>query len=190
MENRTAGELIAELESNSDYLARKAKIEKERDQYERWYREQEKPIIDALKESGIDVQFVMDLYRNKNIQHEIAIPILFSHLEMSYPEPIRDELARALGIKNVPGLFDRLRESFLKEKSENVKDALADSLAYTATRRDIPSVVELLRNPSNGSSRIFLLRVLRRSRQPECKKILEELKSDPELEREISAYEK
>jgi hypothetical protein len=52
----------------------------------------------------------------------------------------------------------------------------------------IDELIALAKDRSHGSSRLLLLRGLRKSRTPAAKKALEELASDPELSKEIASW--
>ena len=68
------------------------------------------------------------------------------------------------------------------------KSGLAAALAETVTDDSIDELIVLAKDRSHGSSRLLLLRGLRRSRAPAAKKALEELASDPELSKEIASW--
>jgi hypothetical protein len=60
------------------------------------------------------------------------------------------------------------------------------ALAGMARSGDLPALIELVADPTLGQSRLLLISKLSRSRQPEARAVLEKLRDDPDLYKEIS----
>ena len=112
---------------------------------------------------------------------------------------VREGIARALVKKWARSLaWDGLLEAYRNEPNlSNVappgeigapsgpKVAMADAISTMATPSDLDTLIELISNPSNGPSRIMLIRNLSRSRAKLAFETLVRLKDDPDLKLEI-----
>jgi hypothetical protein len=67
---------------------------------------------------------------------------------------------------------------------------LAAALTQTVTSSTVDELLKLAQDRQNGSSRVLLLRGLRRSRKSEVKQALLDLASDPDLNKEISSWKR
>jgi hypothetical protein len=68
------------------------------------------------------------------------------------------------------------------------KSGLAVALAATATDTVMDELITLAKDRSHGSSRLLLLRGLRKSKSTMAKRAIEDLASDPELAKEIASW--
>lgn len=88
----------------------------------------------------------------------------------------------------VPGArfaWNVLVSLYREERDERVKQGLAVAIANIADDKLIGQVVNLLRNPQNGESRVLLLFALKRwYRDPRAFGALEEFAADPLLKKQ------
>jgi hypothetical protein len=84
---KTAGEIVAELERNPEFVAHRAEQERRRQQIEDALRELEAPLVEALGQVGEHVKSVWDLV-NTSRPYPLAIDVLLEHLQRPYPEQI------------------------------------------------------------------------------------------------------
>lgn len=141
---------------------------------------------------------------NTSTPYPEAIPILLKHLRHPYLDRTRESIARALA---VPELAVREARTFLVEEyrkapigkgiiapgetdvySLGTKSGLALAVAAATTEAEIDHLVALARDRSLGSSRLLLLRRLKRSKSEVAKKALEDLATDPDLKKEIASW--
>jgi hypothetical protein len=137
--------------------------------------------VEALRAAGYQVKSVWDLV-NATAPYPGAVPVLLQHLSRRYPAPIRERIARALGVREA--LFARaaLMLAYRCEQDSRVKDGLAIAVAATA---DIDDIIALLRDWDQGPSRLLLLSRLETWRDPRARVVLTELATDPDLKLEI-----
>jgi hypothetical protein len=181
----TAAELMAKLEADPEFVAKRTKAEEERQKREAEYRRAEAPLVEELRAAGYAVQSVWDLV-NTATPYPKALPILLNHLRRPYPGPVREGIARALAVPQAKFGWEILLTLFLEEREKRVKDGLACAIAATANDEVIGDVIALVRNPIH-SSRVLLLSALERSTDPRARATLVELENDPELKRESQA---
>jgi hypothetical protein len=193
----TAAELDARLRADSEFQARK----KERDLAlaERVARIQEEqaPIVAELRAGGIDVDHLSDLIM-RSVPYPAAIPALLKHLCLPYSDPTRETLARILAVPDARYAWPILVEEYRKAPStyedgtgrRGAKDGLAAALAATATDATVGELIALAKDRSHGASRLLLLRTLKKSRSAAAKQAIEELSTDPDLEKEIASWRK
>ena len=109
-----------------------------------------------------------------------AGPTFLHHLHREYSDEVRSELARALAHKWAAPYWSELTDLYLAA-SDHAKDQLAVVLSKIVTRRTLPVYLELIQDDQNGSSRILMLRALKRLRDPSGRAVLEKFQSHPVL---------
>jgi hypothetical protein len=156
-------------------------------------RAEEQPIVADLRAVGCNVTSVWSSVKTSD-RYSDAIPILLKHLMLSYSDRTRGAIARALAAPAAKDAWPVLVKEYCNAPHGVVglgaKSGLAAALAETVTDDVIGELIELAKDRSHGSSRLLLLKGLRRSRAPAAKKALEELASDPELSKEIASWRK
>lgn len=160
-------------------------------------------LLRELQATGLNIKNVGEL-PGVSERYEKAIPILLRHLLMPYSDPIRSIIARSLAvpepevIKAWPMLVDEYRKTPMgkgikypgdtRECWLEAKDGLACTLSVAVTDETMEEYIEIVKDKSHGESRILLLSALRKSKNPLAKKAIEELASDPDLEKEIASW--
>lgn len=182
----TADELLAQLEKDPNFVARRNTQEHAFEAKAESLRIAEAPLVSALQVAGFDVSSVWDLV-NTSYDYAGAVPVLLSHLERSYPSPIREGIARALGTPRAIDQWAVLRKRYESERDLRVKDGLAAALSAVADDSVFDSLVELVRDAGNGESRLLLLRAFAKSRAPRARELLRALRRDPFLGAEAEA---
>jgi hypothetical protein len=181
----TAEELMAELEADSRYVARRQEREKDRRAKESEWRSAEAPLVEELRNAGFKVDSAWDLV-NTDAPYPKAIPILLEHLQRPYPDRVREGIARALAVRDATFGWDLLMCLYRQEPSgTDAKDGLAVAIAGAADDMRLDDVITLARDAQHGSSRLLLLRALERSRSGRARAALETLAADPELADEV-----
>lgn len=186
----TVDEVMKQLESDPEFAHRKAERERELRNLEAQSRETQTPLLQDLASVGVNVGSVWELV-NTQMPYPKAVPILLDHLRRPYPDGIREGIARALAVREARGIGWRvLVDEFRKVDSENkrLKDALAVALSGTVDDNVISELVSLAKDNRHGSSRILLLRGIRRSRRREARDAINELAGDPVLKKEINSW--
>lgn len=171
---------------------------------ERIHAEQES-LLAEIQAAGLKIRFVSDLI-SMSARYERAIPILLKHLQMEYSDVTKETIARALAVpepevqKAWPMLVEQYKKAptgqglkapgDTKEYRLSAKNGLACTLSVAVTEATMGELVELLKDPANGESRILMLSAIRRSTNPIAKQAREELAMDPELSREIASWKR
>src|ERR1017187_5714225 len=93
----TADELLRTLETDPEYVRRRAEQDAELARLDALYRDAEAPLVRDLASLGVHVWTVWDLVNGPN-SYDVAIPLLLDHLRRPYPDAISAGIARALGI--------------------------------------------------------------------------------------------
>ncbi len=159
---------------------------------------EEGPLLADLRAIGFDpgVKSVWDLV-NTTEPYPEAIPVLLRHLTRPYSDRIKAGIARALAVPDAVHAWPILVAEYKKaeEGQENglrrwYKEGLGVALAAIATDAVLGEVISLIKDTSNGSSRIFFLRPLCKSKNPLARQTIEELKDDPDLKKEITFLKK
>lgn len=190
----TTTELLARLAADPDYVARRKEIEREAAERGSKYRIEEAPVVKALRDAGVEVGSVWDLV-NTAKPYPKAIPVLVEQLGEPYSSSVREGIARALAVRDARSAWPILVDGYRKEQTlpgnrSGAKDGLAVALSATVTDDTIDELIALAKDPSHGSTRLLLLRGIRRSRTPQAKQAIEELASDPQLSKEIASWKK
>lgn len=169
------------------------------------WRKAEQPLAMELKAAGYDVESVWGLFNRKepwNKKERItpypkALPILLKHLERTYPDRVREGIARALAVGregwsaagiDMGDAWQTLTSVYRKEKSgTDAKHGLAVAISALADDELLDEVIALAKDDRHGESRLLLLGALERSPTAQARAALMELGTDPELGKEVKA---
>jgi hypothetical protein len=146
----------------------------------------EAPLVKELRAAGYTVNSVWDLV-NIETPYPMALPILLNHLQRSYPDPVREGIARALAVPDSRFGWAVLTRLYQEEQGARAKDGLAVAIAGAANNEVIRDVINLARDTRHGPSRLLLLSALERSNDPQARAALMDLGTDPELKKEVQA---
>jgi hypothetical protein len=186
-------ELNAEIEerlrTDPEYRARHEAYEAEQAEAVRRFGEAQRPIVEDLRAAGYDVSSIQDLLDIRDTEpYPDALPVLIRHLERGgYPSDVTEALADAFQIPQSVAYWDVLERLYRAAESEGEQDALAKALNACATRAQLDRLVALLGESSLGSSRLFLLKSVKRLGRERGLAVLESLCDDPELGNEARA---
>src|SRR6266702_4401382 len=184
----TARELIAKLQVDPEYVARREAQEGEWAERSAGLRVEEEPILADLRCVGWDVESVWNLV-NTSVGYREAIPVLVKHLLLAYSDRTREGIARALAVPDAKYAWPTLVAEYRKapagmgiiapgdtrEFKLGAKDGLACALSATATKATIEELIGLAKDRSQGQRRLLLLRALKRSKNPSERRALTEL---------------
>jgi hypothetical protein len=180
----TAAELMAKLNADPEFVAKRARDEEERLKREAEYRRAEAPLVDELRAAGYQVQSAWDLVNTPG-SYPKAVPILLAHLPRPYPAAVREGIARALAVREASCGWEVLTRLYRDEHEVRAKDGLAVAIAAAANDELIGDVIALARDTSQGPSRLLLLGALERSADPRARAALMDLGTDPDLTKEV-----
>ena len=180
----TAAELMAQLNADPDFVARRARREEELQKRVAEYRVAEAPLVADLRAAGYQVQSAWDLVNTPG-SYPTAVPILLAHLPRPYPPAVREGIARALAVREASCGWEVLTRLYRDEQEGRAKDGLAVAIAAAANDELIGDVIVLARDRSQGPSRVLLLGALKRSKDPRARAALIDLAADPDLTKEI-----
>jgi hypothetical protein len=184
-----------------EFLARREAKEKELADRSARLRVEAEPLLADLNAAGWKVESVWDLV-NTSANYAEVIPVLLKHLLFPYSDRTREGIARSLAVPDARGAWSTLVEEYrkaplgvgtiapgeTKEFRLGAKDGLACALAATATKEVMDELVSLAKDRSLGPSRLLLLSALKKSKSEAAKSALNELASDPDLEKEIASW--
>lgn len=182
-DTKTAAELMADLKADPQYMARRREQEVERERQAAEWRDAERPLVDDLHATGLNVDSVWDLV-NTSAPYPSAVPVLLEHLQRPYPSRVREGIARALAVPEAKIGWKLLVDMFIRERDRSAhgpKWALACALGAAADDAVFSDVVTLLKDKRHGENRVPLLGALARSRQPEARSALLQLRDDVDL---------
>lgn len=176
---RTAEELMAELEGDAEWVARRDERERERQQRVEGNKRDEAPLRSELAQLGFEVDSVADLY-NRRMNYEAAVPILLERFPRIENPAVKESVARALTVRwarpqAAPVMLEelgRLRDS----EDRSLRFAVANALAEVADDSLFDEVVKLARDGRYSlADRGVLMRALANMRD-ERKRAIEVLR--------------
>ncbi|MFO1369047.1 MAG: hypothetical protein U1F46_08625 [Marinagarivorans sp.] len=157
-ENMTAADLMAKLNSDPDYLARRAIKEAEIDALSDACRNDESELVAKLNELGLPVDSVWDLVNNAPHpilvrkfygSYEIAYPLLVEHLKLSHHPRIREGIIRALTEKSAKSIAsEQLLHELEHESKQSHRWVIANALRSMLSRSELnthPKIEEAYR---------------------------------------------
>ena len=150
-----------------------------------------RPILAELANAGVSLRSIASFPASPT-EFAAALPIYFRHLEGDYPQDVLATMAAVLAVSQSLPYRNTLIALFKKPPLEysSYKYALASAIAVTSNPKNLFETIELARDPSFGVNRVALLSAIKRSRKPEIQKVIDELKSDPDLTREIASWKR
>ncbi|MDV6014395.1 hypothetical protein [Haloechinothrix sp. LS1_15] len=175
----TAGELMAELEADPEWVAERDRREAEMAARQAELRRAEAPLVAELRELGYAVDSAWDMYKYK--PYEDAVAVLVRHLGVDYPARVREGIARALNVPAARWAWDEVVAAFRGEQEKGAKDALAvavGSLCDVGDERQVAEVIELAGDAAHGNSRLLLFETLERSGRADAYAVLERAAED------------
>jgi hypothetical protein len=183
----TAGELAAQRAADPEYQAMRERNDAVIAAQAEIWRSAQRPLLHELRAAGYEIDSVWDLV-NTSTPYPAALPILLDHLQRAYPNRVRDGIARALAVRPASFGWPILANEYRNASASDidVKQGLAAALAETATRDTEDELIELIRDPVHGESRLILLTGLRRLRTARGREVIKSLTSDPVLGQEAS----
>lgn len=113
----TAAELMAlkaeRLRTDPVYRAQTEAVEAERQARVTELRRAEQPIVEDLRNVGVEVSSVWDLVNTAD-PYPRALPILLRHLQRGgYPDRVIESLGRALAVRPSASVWNTLRQLYL-----------------------------------------------------------------------------
>jgi hypothetical protein len=149
-----------------------------------------RPVLEELAEAGYRTDSISHL-SNSYADLRSAAPILLKHLTKRYPDLLLSAIARALLSAGTKPYRAQLVELLLSKRRfpSEVKFLIACGVDQSTTASNLSETVALLRRRELGECRIGLLGSLRRRRRrPELASVIEKLRADADLAREIATW--
>ena len=185
----TTQEYMAILAADPAFKAMREAREAEHAKHVEQRAQDMRPLLNDLAAVGVVVDRPSRLLEDPNPDQAIY-PVLLDHLTRpDTPTWLLEWIGRAFGRKSArPIVWDTLialikSHSLQKSAVEGVMVAVSDM----AQPRDLATLIDLLADRSIGTSRIFLVSNLMRSKKPEARAALLRNQADPELAKEIEA---
>jgi hypothetical protein len=183
----TAAELMAQLQGDEEYQRKTQAAEAERQVRVQELHRAEQPIVEDLRDAGVEVDSVWDLVNTAD-PYPKALPILLNHLQRgSYPDRVMESLGRALAVKPSSDVWETLRQLYLGAQGRGEEEGLAVALAASATEAHLDALIGLLDESSRGSTRIHFLRPIKRVGGKHGLEVLKSLQDDPLFGKEARA---
>jgi hypothetical protein len=158
----TAAELMAQLEADPGFVARRDEVERERHARADEWKRSEAPLVEELRAVGYAVDSPWDMVNTPG-SYPKAVPILLAHLSRPYPGPVREGIARALAVPEAIVGWHTLIRLYREEKNTRAKDGLAVAIGAASDDDVIDDVIALARDTQHGESRLLLLGAIERS---------------------------
>lgn len=159
------------------------------------FKAEQEDMLRELSEVGVHVEMVNQLPNLSTAEYVQALPILMSHLRKEYSDGTIASLARSLATKEARRYWDELIAMYRRSADRppkgpgNVPMALAAAVSATCPPDRLGDLVELIKDQTLPN-RVLLLRPLkeRRGRDSKIAEIMEELRRDPALAKEINSW--
>lgn len=159
------------------------------------FKAEQREMLKELAEVGIEIDMVNLLSRRAVAENGQITPILMKHLRRDYSEGTLASLARSLAVKEAGEYWDELVAMYRQSADRtptgagNFSMALADAVSEACPPSRINELIDLLRD-RQLPHRVLLLTPLRkrRGRDPLIAQVIEELRHDPALSKEIGSW--
>jgi len=165
---QTAGEYLAEMAKDPEWVARHAAQDAKQRELEARYRAEEELMVADLRRAGYRVGSVYDLV-NTAQSYPDAIPVLLNHIKRPYSDRIKEGIARALTVREArgiagPGIIATLRHS--QDNDRVCRWALANALTIVADRADRDAIKGLIEVEADADVSDRLKRALKTAVKP------------------------
>jgi hypothetical protein len=157
----SATELMAHLEQDPEFLARREKIDAEVAALAAERQLACEPVVADLRMQGVDVQSVWELYKDPE-SYPVAIPVLLAHLRRNYSERTLEDIGNALPFKPAISWWDDFKALYLTTTSDAVRDRLAAAMSQCVVRKHYSDLLAFISDERLGKSRIYFLRPINR----------------------------
>ncbi|WP_448100169.1 hypothetical protein [Luteibacter jiangsuensis] len=159
------------------------------------FKVEQRKMLEELAEIGIHVEMVNRLPNLPTSDYVQALPILIKHLRREYSEGTLASLARSLAAKDASEYWDELVAMYLASAHRistgpgNLAMALAAAVAAACPKNRLDDLTNLVKN-QRLPHRVLLLTPFkkRRGRDPAVARLIEELRHDPALAKEIGRW--
>lgn len=185
----TAAELMAQLDADPEFVAAREKREAARIARVEALRLELHLLLEELRRVECPISDVWDLTSAPYpmaAPWPQALPVLLEHLaNRTYSADARRVIAYTVAVPEVKAAgWNVLLQQYRTETAQGPKEALATALTAASDDEVLPVIVDLLQDARHGSSRLLLLGALAKSNDPNGRKTLKKLSSDPELGKE------
>jgi hypothetical protein len=181
----TAEELMAQLESDPEWVARRDRREGERRRLAEINRRDAAPVVAELRAAGLEVDSVADLHtRRMNYRH--AVPILMRWLPRIDNPAVKEDIVRSLTVEWAkpqagPLLIDEFRRADDPGEELGLRWAIGNALAEVADDSVFEEVADLASDRSWGRSREMLTVALGNMSDPRAVEVLRGLLQDEQV---------
>ncbi len=186
-ERITASQLMDTLMSDPEFVRREQEREAQRMNAAGILAEAEAGLVRELRGAGMNVDSVWDLVGWKG-DSDAALRVLLAHAPILYPERVREGILRALATPGARTWWPHLVEMYESDTlalPSQIDYLTAGVLSAAADDTVIDDVIRLASDPNAGFKRVLLLLALKKSRNPKAKMLLNELRSDPVIGKEV-----
>ncbi|WP_413624393.1 hypothetical protein [Luteibacter sp. Lutesp34] len=159
------------------------------------FKVEQREMLEELAEIGVHVEMVNHLPNLPTSDYVQALPILMKHLRRDYSEGTLASLARSLAAKEASEYWDELVAMCLASADRpstgpgNLAMALAAAVAAACPKNRLDDLTNLVKN-QRLPHRVLLLTPFkkRRGRDSAVARLIEELRHDPALAKEIGRW--
>ena len=184
---QTAAEFLAELAADKEYVEMRRAKDEALMKHRAELASAEVPLVEALRLVGLAVSSVWDLVNTAKSYPE-AIPVLFEHLHKPYPERIVEGILRALAVPESRPRWKELLavfEAAPAQQTGGLRWAAGCALGAAADDGVVAEVIRIVGDARYGFDRAALLPALARSKDAKAQMLLQELRDDPILGKEV-----
>jgi hypothetical protein len=181
----TAEELMAQLEADPEWVARRDAEERERERTVRINRADAAPVLDDLQKAGFDVEAIAELHERPT-NYRDAIPILLRWLPRVENAAVKEDIVRALTVRWAkPDAAAILVEEFrrVEDGSEDLglRWAIGNALAEVADDSVLDDLADITTDERWGRSREMVALALGNMTDPRAADVLRALLRDDDV---------
>jgi hypothetical protein len=147
---QTAEQFMAELNSNPEFLRRKAEKDARRREREEHLQALERPILDKLKECGFDAPSIADLVEIYSPLPDVVVGVLLDSLEQCANTKTLESLIRALGAAARPFDGRPLVKCYESFNDDTLRWVIANTIALVRPHSIDAWIAEALSDPVRG----------------------------------------
>ncbi|MDR0482145.1 MAG: hypothetical protein LBH13_03140 [Cellulomonadaceae bacterium] len=140
------------------------------------------PVLQDLKELGINVPDLWSEILNMDDNIDTAAPLFIAHIRgNTLPNDVLQALASRLATKNGGKYWDEIKNLYLTSTNAVVEETLAGTLATIARKRNYHDLVSFVEDEKLGPNRLLFLRPIFRYGGAEGKQLVISLRDHPQM---------
>ncbi|MDR0482149.1 MAG: hypothetical protein LBH13_03160 [Cellulomonadaceae bacterium] len=173
--------------SDPEYRRQVDEVEEQRRKRIAAFQLASRPVLQDLLELGIDIPNIYTQFLDVDEHIDTVAPLFLQYIRSGLlPDDVTWALVSRLATKEAGKYWSEIKDLYLTETNETVKEALAGTLSVIARKRNYQDLVDFVNTESLGEARLLFLRPIFRYGGDEGKQLVISLRDHPQMYKEAT----